>query len=102
VTAWGAKTEIDKLREGHCRWYFTGYSDGADGLMAWWILDMDVVRLSGVLVPPLWDQWPAHLNDDGSGGVYVPMHELLARGCVVFSGNEVSRALAARELEVRP
>ena len=78
----GHKTELDKLLGGFCRWYFFGYGDGHDGLFAWWLLDLDVVRSAGVLA----ETWPRHTNHDGSVGMYIPLSSLAALECIVFDG----------------
>lgn len=80
----GGKTEIHKLQEGYCDWYFYGYSlDDAGALAAYWLIDLYRVREEGLLDRE-WQVWP---NGDQSAGMYVPLAELEAAGCVLH--NEV-------------
>lgn len=40
----GAKVEFEKMMSGWCKWFFYGFSDGSDGLSAYYLLDMDLFR----------------------------------------------------------
>jgi hypothetical protein len=88
----GGRTEIHKLRDGYCRWYLTGYSDGNDGLWMWWLLDLNAVRAACLLEDE--SLWQIHNNEDGTFGGYLPIRVLEEVDCVAYSGND--------ELESRP
>jgi hypothetical protein len=55
LRAWrksGAKTELDKIREGFARWYLYCWADGHGGLADWMLIDNDILRASGLLDNP--------------------------------------------------
>lgn len=86
----GKRTEIDKLRDGFGDWYLFAYSsDDKGGLASWFLVDLMMVRDTGILYADDefgmnalgWQgPWP---NGDGSAGIYFPMKRLEELGCIM-------------------
>jgi hypothetical protein len=73
----GHRTELDKLRDGHCDWYFYGWAE--DGLIdEWMIVDMNKVRAEGLLDKERYEI----SNKDGTYFVAVSARELFDCGCI--------------------
>lgn len=82
----GAKTEIDKLREGFGDWYFYGYSeDNKSGLAYWCLIDLHKTRQSGILE----NSWMPKDNNDGTAAIYIPIKGLLDCGALISSSHDV-------------
>ena len=85
IRAWrasGAKTELQKIKEGFGRWYLYGWSDDQDKLYDWMLVDCDVLRTSGLLEKPL-----IMNRDNRSGFIAITDKELRNSGCIVTEGN---------------
>ena len=79
------RTEIHKLREGFADWYFYGYSENdATTLIAYWLIDLENVRLAGILEDErIGNTWPIHNNHDGTSGLYIPIRILEDNRCIM-------------------
>lgn len=67
VRAWrasGAETELAKLRAGFARWYLYAWATGARIIGDWILVDMNMARADGLLVPDK----PIRKNPDGLTG----------------------------------
>ncbi len=75
----GAKTELDKLREGFARWYLYAW-ELPKGAYEWILVDMDKVRESGILH----EQWPEKPNRDGrTWFIAIPLMRLSEADAIV-------------------
>lgn len=75
----GMRTEIEKLRAGFARWYLCGWTQDAEGITEWVLIDLDVVRAKGLLTL----RRREFANPDGTKFVAIPVDELRRNGCVV-------------------
>lgn len=74
----GAKTELQKIKEGYCRWYFFGWCKD-DKLSEWIIIDLDKLRESGLL-----DEYKTIMNKDGTTGfIAIPLRDLIFKDCLI-------------------
>lgn len=76
----GYKTELHKLREGYCDWYFYGWVTGAR-ISEWILIDLSTVRDSGILTK----SWTERSNGDGTYFIPVPLGVLKKHDCIVAS-----------------
>jgi len=76
----GAKTEIDKIRDGGVDWYFYGWTDEKDEIANWVILDVNKVLVTGLLDGR---QMVANHDCGRTGFVSVPLFELDANNCIL-------------------
>jgi len=74
----GSKTELAKLKEGYCRWYFFGWCKD-DKLSEWIIIDVNKLRESGLL-----DAYETIMNKDQTTGfIAIPLKDLSFHDCIV-------------------
>jgi len=74
----GAKTELAKLKEGYCKWYFFGWCK-EDELNEWVIVDIDKLRKSKLL-----DGYKTIMNKDNiTGFIAIPLKDLVFHDCIV-------------------
>lgn len=79
----GAKTEIDKLREGWGDWYVYAWESNQRGrLDRWCIYDLHAVRRSGLLEKAGAVTW----NGDGTGFVTISLRDLFLCGALIAWG----------------
>lgn len=79
----GVPTEIDKLRAGYGDWYLYCWT-GLDGrIVDWWLINLEVVRCSGLLLIPR----PITFNRDGIGFISISREELVQAGALVDVGD---------------
>jgi len=68
----GGKTELAKMREGWCDWYFYGWLTPDSRLSEFMLLEIEPLRRSGLL----FDNRPITMNGDGTGFVSYTLKEL--------------------------
>ena len=76
----GSKTELQKLKEGYCRWYFFGWCKN-EILDDWIIIDIEFLRESGLL-----EGFETIFNKDKTTGfIAIPIKDLSFHQCIVAS-----------------
>ena len=73
----GARTELEKIREGWGRWYLYMWVSGSD-VEEWMFVDLDKLRDSGLL-----DGKERRRNPDGVTFLPIPKFTLWDSGCLV-------------------
>lgn len=68
----GGKTELSKMREGWCDWYFYGWLTPDKTLSEYMLVEVEPLRKSGIL----FDNRPITPNGDGTGFVSYTLDEL--------------------------
>jgi len=87
----GHDTEIHKLREGKCPWYFYGWTNKKYQIHEWVFIDIERVVQSGFLERDFIDKmkWDERRNYnkngefDGTIGLYIPIPFLFKHDCIV-------------------
>jgi hypothetical protein len=100
----GAKTELQKMREGFCSRFLMGASktffdaDEAAArpcrnaeLLHCYFVDIDLFRRLGMLREEYIKQagWKFHPNGDGTTGLYIPFKDISKAGCVLWASLEI-------------
>jgi len=100
----GAKTEMDKMREGFCSRLFMGVSktffDAKEAaarpchsaeLLHCYLVDIDLMRRLGMLTPEYIKKagWKLNDNGDGTKGRYIPFKDISKAGCVLWASPEI-------------
>jgi hypothetical protein len=81
----GGRTEIDKFRDGYCRWYFISRANEDEtDLFGYGLIDLNKCREIGLFRDELWEVNP---NDDGSAGGYMPLWKVHEYGCLLWPIN---------------
>lgn len=77
----GAKTEVTKIQEGHCRWYLYCWTRLDGSIESWILVDLDILRASGLL-----EQERREIPNTNDGGatrfIALSVQELKRAGCL--------------------
>lgn len=73
----GTKTELEKILEGHCDFYFYGYAKD-NVINEWFLSDIDKMRKS-----KMFENRPSTSNYDGTYFIGIPFPELELKGCII-------------------
>jgi hypothetical protein len=75
----GARTELDKIKDGNPKWYLYGWDSSDKSLHAWVFFDVDILRSSGLL-----DGNNVISNrDGGSNFLAINVRELAGIKCLI-------------------
>lgn len=74
----GHETELAKIQNGWAEWYFYGWLDDQERIAEWILVDLRVLRASGLLEMP-----QREINNyNGTYFVNISLGELLSGGCL--------------------
>ena len=81
MSKYGAKTEIDKLRDGdaECDYYFYFWGDGNGNIVDWILIDMKIFKTSELIK----ENKQVRPNGDGTGFIPYSVEELRECGCLL-------------------
>jgi hypothetical protein len=86
IRAWrssGAKTELNKIKEGFARWYLYAWANEKHGFCDWILVNLDRLRESGLLL----EQRKLIYNKDGTTAfITITLTELIQHNALVHRG----------------
>ena len=94
-TRHGDRTEIDKMRDGWCRFYLYGWTDVVLDIIDWIFVDMDYVRMSQFF----FETRPLISNGDGTKFCNYTIGELYKIGSLLGIGGSIVSTVKTYQLQ---
>jgi len=94
IRAWregGIRTELEKLVDGFGDWYLYAWSNGHGGLDDWFLVDLNKLRISGLLST----QHIRYNKDGQTGFISISDRELRTCGCMISEKNTGAESVQA-------